>query len=448
MARSRHRRLLCLAAAALLAVLLASAGAAHAEPSPPGPSASPPATTNPTAPAPAPGTTNPTAPGPTPTDPSTLGRGPGPCEGMPFPLSGICQATASSLTRINPLTWVFKGLTAVAAETAAWLLKQVGANITATTTPELGLPWFTNRYGATLTIGLLLVAMFTFLAVMQCLLRGAGAEMVRIVVFYLPGAVVLMFLAPTFTMLLLRLWDDFTTLVAQGNGADVKAAVARVADLLGTLASASPPPTSIPVGVGMFMSCLVALGAVVVWLELLLRDAAVYAVELFVPLGLAALVWPAVRSWCRRIIEVLVAVVVGKFFIVAIVNLAITGPVGQTTGDMMAVLGACVALLFLAAFAPVAVLKLIPVAGAELSGALHLRGSLSQAAATVGATEVTGAARQALMSNVRVGAAGAASRGGAASGAMLGAAAARDLAWPGQPAGPPPGPPPSPPPGG
>jgi len=437
----------CVLAVALVVVVLAGAGAAHAQPSPPtSPSTSqPPVTTGPPGPStPAPGTTDPGSPAPgSPAPPSTLGRAPGPCNGLPAPVSGVCQVIAAPLASVNPATLVFKGLTVVLAETAAWLLKQVGANITATTTPELGLPWFTNRYGATLTIGLLLVTMFTFLAVIQCLLRGAGAELGRIVLFHLPGAVVLMFLAPTFTNLLLHLMDEFTALVSQGNSADVKAAIARVGDVLGTLTTSSPPPTgSFPMGAGMFMAFLVALGAVVVWLELLLRDAAVYAVELFVPLGLAALVWPAVRHWCRRIIEVLVAVVTGKFFIVAIVGLAVTGPVGQSTGDMMRVLGACVALLILAAFTPVAVLKLIPIAGAELSGALHMRGGLSQAAATVGVTEATGTARAALMSNVR---AAAASRNGEA-GAMLGAAAARDLAWPREAATPPPSPPSSSPP--
>ena len=70
-----------------------------------------------------------------------------------------------------------------------------------------------------------------------------------------------------------------------------------------------------------------------------------------------------------------------------------------------------------------ALLKLIPLAGAEFSAALHLRPGLTQAAATTGALQATSMARYALMSNVRT--AGAASAGrGAAAGAPARARAA------------------------
>ena len=53
-----------------------------------------------------------------------------------------------------------------------------------------------------------------------------------------------------------------------------------------------------------------------VWVELLIRAAAVYVAVLFLPLALASLAWPAIAHWCRRLVDTLVALVLGKFVIV------------------------------------------------------------------------------------------------------------------------------------
>ena len=53
--------------------------------------------------------------------------------------------------------------------------------------------------------------------------------------------------------------------------------------------------------------------ALVLWLELVVRAAAVSVAVLFLPLALAALVWPSVAHWCRRLADTLVALVLSKF---------------------------------------------------------------------------------------------------------------------------------------
>ena len=56
----------------------------------------------------------------------------------------------------------------------------------------------------------------------------------------------------------------------------------------------------------------------VLWLELLMREAAVYVIVLMLPLVFAALVWPARRVWAVRAVELLVALILSKFAIVAV----------------------------------------------------------------------------------------------------------------------------------
>lgn len=427
--RGRPQRwlpLLVLLALALLAMSVGAETPAHAQSAPP--TTTPPGT--------APSTTVPGAATP---PPAQEGR----CDGLSFPVSAVCQVTVGQLPTLSPFALAMRGAAAVVAEAASYFLEKVGASITAQTSPQLSLPWFTNSYGATLTVGLLLITMFTLLGVMQCVIRGAGAEMGRIVLIYVPSAVVLMFLAPSLTALLLRLFDDFTNLVTQDAAENIKTATHNVTAALANLTATAPPPhTNLPIGVGMFLAFLIVVGSVVVWLELLLRDAAVYAVTLLVPLGMAAMTWPAIRHWCRRIIDVLVAVIVSKFIVVTIVDMAAAGLATTKVADVFATLGSCVTLLILAAFTPVALLKLVPIAGAELGAALHLRPGLTQAAATTGALHATTMARHALMTNVRGAGAAAAARG-AAGPVAAAAATARSLGW--GSGGPPPSSPPSPP---
>ncbi len=121
---------------------------------------------------------------------------------------------------------------------------------------------------------------------------------------------------------------------------------------------------------------LVAGIALVLWLELVVRAAAITAAALFLPLVLAALVWPAIGHWARRLADTLAALVLSKLVIAAVISLA-TGAIagglagsGSTSskfGDV--VVG--IALLLLATFSPFMVLRLMPMVEAGSIGHLE-----------------------------------------------------------------------------
>ncbi len=140
------------------------------------------------------------------------------------------------------------------------------------------------------------------------------------------------------------------------------------------VAQAGGGPDAAPAFVALLGGLLVACAAFVLWLELLVRAAAVYVAVLFLPLALASLVWPAISHWCRRLVDTLVALVLAKFVIVAILSLA-AGALASGTGTGFASVLGGAALLLLAAFAPFTLLRLVPMveAGAvhQLEGARH-----------------------------------------------------------------------------
>jgi hypothetical protein len=117
------------------------------------------------------------------------------------------------------------------------------------------------------------------------------------------------------------------------------------------------------------LSSLVLLGALAIWLELVLRATAIELAVFFMPLALAGLVWPATAHWAKRLIEVLVALMLAKPIIVG--ALCLGGSALQGTTDASAAVNG-VAILLMAAFAPMALLKLVPLV--EVSAIAHLEG--------------------------------------------------------------------------
>jgi hypothetical protein len=133
----------------------------------------------------------------------------------------------------------------------------------------------------------------------------------------------------------------------------------------------------------------------VLWLELLVRSAAVYVAVLFLPLAMATLVWPSVAHWCRRLVETLTALILSKFVIVATLSLAAGAVASGTagTGDAGSGFAAVLAggaLLVLATFVPFSILRLIPMIEAGAVG--HLEGARQRGAAAL--TRVPRAAAQ------------------------------------------------------
>jgi hypothetical protein len=179
------------------------------------------------------------------------------------------------------------------------------------------------------------------------------------------------------TMLLLAASDQMCTWIssAAGNaGADFLTRAGASVVGLGTL-TGSP-----------FLAFLIGLfligAAFALWIELLLREAAVYVIVLMLPLAFAALVWPTRRIWAIRAVEILVALILSKFAIVAVLSLggaAISAGAGQ--GGIAQLMAGAV-LVLLAAFSPWALLRLVPLAEVAAGAAGSLRGELRPAGAT------------------------------------------------------------------
>jgi hypothetical protein len=167
---------------------------------------------------------------------------------------------------------------------------------------------------------------------------------------------------------------------------------------------------------------LTALLCIVVWIELILREAAVYLAVGFLPLSLAATVWQRTAHLVRRLVEGLAAIILSKLTIAAAVAFAASALThgGSGKGGITVMLAGC-AVLFLAALSPWALLRLMPLAGDEIG--LH-RGAVRQAVGSAPgartASAVVRAGMYASFAPAAVPAAAAAAGAGAGAGAAKG----------------------------
>lgn len=285
------------------------------------------------------------------------------CSGVTGIGSGVAGASASAA--LGAVTgWVVQG--------ASWLLGQIGGVLTSTTSVDLGAGWFVDHYRTMAALTAVVILPLLLLSVLQAVYRQSAAVLIRVVAVQLPLALLLTAVAVQLVQLSLSATDALATSVSAGAGVDVQKALQGVATQL--VSQAGGGPDSAPAFVVLLGALLVAVASFVLWLELLVRAAAVYVAVLFLPMALASLVWPAVSHWCRRLVDTLVALVLAKFVIVAILSLAAAALASGTGAGFSAVLGGA-ALLLLAAATPFTLLRLVPMveAGAvhQLEGARH-----------------------------------------------------------------------------
>jgi hypothetical protein len=293
------------------------------------------------------------------------------CPGL---LDPVCQAVggASSTVLGAGADGVLGALSNWVVGGAGWLLDQVGDVLSTTTSIDVGSSWFTTDYRAMTGIAAAVVVPVLLLSIAQSVYRQSAAVLVRSALVQLPLALLLTAVAVQLVQLSLAVTDNLCTAISAGAGTNIAQVLSGLATALTSQAASGTE--GIPSFVLFVGALLLAFGAFALWLELLVRAAAVYVAVLFLPIGLASLAWPAISHWARRLVDTLAALILSKFVVVAILSLAVAAVGSGTQNGFSAVLGGG-ALLLLAVFSPFVLLRLIPVieggATAQLDGARH-----------------------------------------------------------------------------
>lgn len=268
----------------------------------------------------------------------------------------VVSSASSALTSVTlgaVVTWVVGGAKYVLTSTAQVLSK--------TAAPQLTSTWFSATYWRVAGIAAVLTLPFLFAAAVQALIRSDLSLLLRAALGYLPLALLAVGIAAPLTMLLLAASDQMSAVVASAAGDQGVDFLGHATGLLSEIAASFASPFVL-----FLVGLLTVAGALVLWIELLVREAAVYVIVLMLPLAFAAFVWPARRVWVIRSIELLVALILSKFAIIAVLSLG-GAALDQSANRSVTGLLAGGVLVVLAAFAPWAMLRLIPLA--EVAGA-------------------------------------------------------------------------------
>lgn len=274
---------------------------------------------------------------------------------------GAASTASTKLAIAAVVLWVAGG--------AKFALDETAKLLSQSTRPDLRSTWFSGAYWRMAGIAALLTVPFLFAAAIQALMRSELSLLAQAALGYLPLAMLSVSIAAPLATLLLAATDQLCGLVSSGRGTRFLSSAGSVFGLAHFVTQPF---------VVFLLGAISAGGALIVWIELAVREAAVYVVVLMLPLAFAALVWPARRIWAIRSVELLVALVLSKFAIVAVFGLAGAALDQGTDGGLATALAGTV-LVLLAAFAPWALLRLLPLSELAAGAVASLRPEVNRA---------------------------------------------------------------------
>ncbi len=290
--------------------------------------------------------------------------------GCPAALSPVCAVGGVSSDITSSVLSAIEGWIVSA---ASWLLQQIGGVISSTTAADVQASWFVSHYQLMVALAGVVAVPMLMLAVIQAVYHQSPAVLARAALVHLPLAGILTAAAVQLVQLSLTATDALCAMITRGTNGEVTRTLQAISVAL--VHEPLPTPTFL-LTVG---ALLLIGGSLVLWLELIVRAAAIYVAVLFLPLALASLVWPAISHWCRRLVETLAALVLSKFVVVAVLSLAV-GAVASGGGFATVLAGG--ALLLLASFTPFTLLRLVPIV--EAGAALQLEGARHRVRQTAG----------------------------------------------------------------
>jgi hypothetical protein len=288
--------------------------------------------------------------------------------GCPFPLGFACGGLSSIGNDV--VGTFFRSLASWFASAAAWVLALVGQALQRSSTPPVGTAWFGAEQRTLLTIAAPIALLALVGGALHAVIRGDLSSLWRTVLVRLPIVALLGAAGAGLVTLALGVADQLSGELASSAGQSLQSSLRALSISAASLGT-------VPGAVAVVVSVVVIAGALAVWIELVVRAAAITILTAALPLVLAAALWPPAIAWARRVAETLGALVASKVVIVLVLVVALDAVAHPGAGAASALTGG--AMLLLAAFAPYAVLRLVPIA--EAAAISHLEGIRHRASA-------------------------------------------------------------------
>ncbi len=340
---------------------------------------------------------------------STIG---GSLPSLPNPVADLGTTIANA---------VFGYLQTTTASAALWALQQVGHFINTNTEPNLTASWFESNYSVMLLIGITMMVPILIIACVRAAMTGNPGIAIKAGVVYVPACIIGSMAAIFGVDTMLKITNGLSSLVYGSTNQNFISFATNVGKVL------SGNTVLAPVFVLIMSAVAILIFGFIIFLELLMREAAIYLVVLFVPLAMAAAVMPDIGLFivgpklARRGVDLLMTLILSKFIIVVVLSLIVSGLAASAASGGFVALMVGVVLLALAAYAPYKLFMMIP----AMESVARVHTSSGGGAATTGIAVSSGAvyarvrrdneARMGVGSTMMAGPAASGSGGGAAS---------------------------------
>ena len=228
--------------------------------------------------------------------------------------------------------------------------------------------WFTSDGGSTVTtmtsvVAGSLVLVFLFMSLIRAMAAGEFSTMWRAALVDVPVAFLATALTVVVASALLAMVDEASATLLGSDGEQLAAFGESLTDV---------EQLSLAGLLGILFGLLFIIGAVLVWIQLLVRAALIYIVIAFAPITWVTRAYPGTRGIARRGAEVAVALIVSKFAMAISFRLGAeamgSAEVASGEADLSSMLVGA-AIMLMTAFMPWMIFKIIPAVESATSAA-------------------------------------------------------------------------------
>lgn len=308
--------------------------------------------------------------------------GSGVLAGFPNPIGWTIDKVTNFVSGVATAGFeaIITGLVAWVTDAVVWVVGGVFDFFIDASDPNVQAAWFVAEdgpYGTTTRIGAVLMVGFLLAGITQGVLASDVGGILRRMAVDLPISVLGMVGLVAMTQVLIRLTDHLSTWVMrdfESQIADFTAVVTSLSRLGGGGATAF---------VVLVLGLVTVLAGLILVAELAVRAALIYIVVAFAPLVFAARLWPVLQDSAKKLLQLLVALILSKLAMAVALAVASAAAVGTGSGgevtalpppevfaedpggsvtQAVGILLAAVAAFGVAAFSPLMVSRLLPLA--------------------------------------------------------------------------------------
>ena len=281
----------------------------------------------------------------------------------------VCNSAGDAAGAVvtAPFDWLAQGMGGA----AEWMFKSVWQVIDSTTYVDVTSGEYTKVYSIMFGIAVFVMLGFFMLQVIGGMIRRDPAALPR-AALGLAKSILGSFVALALLGTALEISDQLSIGIVNAAGTNMNEMGDKVAVLaagLGTNNLAAPGAGAI---LTIFLASLAIVGAMVVWISLLIRKALLLIAIVFAPIALAGSSWDHTRSWVSRWATFVVAMILSKVVLVVIFLLATAQVSAPIDADLESVSQpmAGVVLMLMAGFAPYLTYKAIAFMGFDMYHAM------------------------------------------------------------------------------